>query len=646
MPPAFVHGALAWAAIVLVAIPVIIHFWNRRRFRRIDWAAMEFLLQALRKNRRRIRLEGLLLLLVRAASMALLAFFLARPLVSEQGLEWLGSAFRGEEKVFILDDSFSMTRRDGGHTAFQRATRALAAQVDRLAEPGARDRLTVVRSSRPDSPLLKGAILDRDRAAAFGQSIERLSPTDRRLALAEVLAALAVSAGREESEGAARARAILILTDLRAADWTDGRGGPDAALAEALRRLAGGEEARARIAVLDVGTEDKANVAITEAAVEGGDPIAEIPAEIRAVVRNFGPSPARGLSLRVRYGPAPQPSEEGSAAATPGPAIESLAPGASEEVRIPCTFRKTGHYGVTVEVLGSLDAAPGRRLLPARRPGGPRDSRPPRERRALLRALRRGDRFPGGGAGRPGRGPVGSGAGMWSSRRASRPGISTATPRSSSPTGMPCRRRRRQRSPATPAVAGPSSSSPADQLDAGLWNRRFASRPPAAGAAPAAEPSPPFLPARLVAIEEAGGEPWRLAFAFDHPFFRELRDAADLLATARFEKRFALEPVPGAQVLARFSDAAGSAAIVERAWGKGRVVLFASAADLEWSDWPRNPSYLMALHELLRGLLASRAPRAPALAGSRARGPVRPRHAMRRRRGCAPPAIRRSPTGA
>ena len=46
------------------AIPVIIHLINRRRFLRMDWAAMEFLLDALKRNRRRLRLEQLLLLLI------------------------------------------------------------------------------------------------------------------------------------------------------------------------------------------------------------------------------------------------------------------------------------------------------------------------------------------------------------------------------------------------------------------------------------------------------------------------------------------------------------------------------------------------------------------------------------------------------
>ncbi|HKI18359.1 MAG TPA: BatA domain-containing protein, partial [Isosphaeraceae bacterium] len=47
------------------AVPLVIHLLNRRKFREVSWAAMQFLLAALRKNRRRIRVEQWLLLAIR-----------------------------------------------------------------------------------------------------------------------------------------------------------------------------------------------------------------------------------------------------------------------------------------------------------------------------------------------------------------------------------------------------------------------------------------------------------------------------------------------------------------------------------------------------------------------------------------------------
>ena len=51
MPPVivlvvpFIHPALAGAALATGLIPVLIHLINRRRHRRVSWAAMSFLLK-------------------------------------------------------------------------------------------------------------------------------------------------------------------------------------------------------------------------------------------------------------------------------------------------------------------------------------------------------------------------------------------------------------------------------------------------------------------------------------------------------------------------------------------------------------------------------------------------------------------------
>ena len=67
----FVHPAIL-GGFALASLPIIIHLLNRRRFKTLDWAAMDFLLKAAVRNRRRVRLENLLLLLLRVAIVCLL----------------------------------------------------------------------------------------------------------------------------------------------------------------------------------------------------------------------------------------------------------------------------------------------------------------------------------------------------------------------------------------------------------------------------------------------------------------------------------------------------------------------------------------------------------------------------------------------
>ena len=69
------------AGLAAAAIPIIIHLLNRRRFKRVPWAAMRFVQVSLQRNQRRMQIEDLILLIIRCLLLALLAFALARPAV-------------------------------------------------------------------------------------------------------------------------------------------------------------------------------------------------------------------------------------------------------------------------------------------------------------------------------------------------------------------------------------------------------------------------------------------------------------------------------------------------------------------------------------------------------------------------------------
>ena len=75
----FVTPSLFIAGLIAISAPIIIHLLNRRRFKKIDWAAMDFLLEAQRLNRRRVKLEELILLILRCLALVLIGLLLARP---------------------------------------------------------------------------------------------------------------------------------------------------------------------------------------------------------------------------------------------------------------------------------------------------------------------------------------------------------------------------------------------------------------------------------------------------------------------------------------------------------------------------------------------------------------------------------------
>ncbi len=113
------NPALAGFA-ALLAVPLVIHLLNRRRYRTVPWAAMEFLLQAYKKKRKKLQVENLLLLLLRCAIPVVLAFVFARPYFGPDSLlSVVGEPKR--EVIVVLDESYSMSRRAGSGTLFQTA---------------------------------------------------------------------------------------------------------------------------------------------------------------------------------------------------------------------------------------------------------------------------------------------------------------------------------------------------------------------------------------------------------------------------------------------------------------------------------------------------------------------------------------------
>jgi len=66
--PSLAVWPFAVAGLIAAAGPIIIHLLNRRRYRTVHWGAMEFLREAVQRNRRILQLRDLLLLLLRTVA--------------------------------------------------------------------------------------------------------------------------------------------------------------------------------------------------------------------------------------------------------------------------------------------------------------------------------------------------------------------------------------------------------------------------------------------------------------------------------------------------------------------------------------------------------------------------------------------------
>src|ERR1051325_3006185 len=110
------------AGLAAVSIPIIIHLLNRRKFQKVDWAAMRFLKLSVEQNQRRMQIEDLILLIVRCLLLALLALALERPAILSNATYRSGqSKLTG---IVIVDNSYSMGVSDGAQTRFKKTRQA------------------------------------------------------------------------------------------------------------------------------------------------------------------------------------------------------------------------------------------------------------------------------------------------------------------------------------------------------------------------------------------------------------------------------------------------------------------------------------------------------------------------------------------
>ena len=102
----FTAWQFAAAGTLCAAGPVIIHLLNRRRYRVVKWAAMDFLRQALQRNQRILQIRDILLLILRTAAVLLFGLALARPYFATRQEQF--DQGQPLHAVIILDNSLSM----------------------------------------------------------------------------------------------------------------------------------------------------------------------------------------------------------------------------------------------------------------------------------------------------------------------------------------------------------------------------------------------------------------------------------------------------------------------------------------------------------------------------------------------------------
>lgn len=537
------------AGLTGAVIPLVVHLLRMRRPRPTSFPGLVLLLGAQKRHARRRRLRDLLLLVVRMALLAAVALTLAGPHCS-QSVPVPEAAGRDQAAVILVDDTLSMRYRRGGRTLFAAARERVRALLEVLPATAPAGLLTLTDTGRQ----LPELSLDRDR---LRRTAAGLRPTWR--------AALATD-GLERAqvllrEGpAGKPRAIYFITDLTRAGLPSGVTlDPDVTLQ-----------------VIDVGRYALPNLAVVDVQRLPADGVGKHRA-FKVRVRNATAHPVKRVKVWLRAGG--RDLVQGRL---------DLAPHTSGEVTLKVPLKSLPDNARFVEAVIAPDAlrADDTRVVARDRPtrvrvllvdGDPRETRHDDEIFYLEAALRAlvGDRL-----------------------RLSVQVVAGGDLQSAAPDAQDVVILAHVATLRRPVVrsltkfvrrGGGLLVTLGSQVSPGYYNQVLGSA---------------LLPGRLRSIRAGGisgaaGTDGRFTLAGADPALA--RAAADpatrkALLTSRVYRHGLVNP-QGHRVLLRLLG--GAPLLVERRVGRGRVLLWTTSIDCDWTDLPLRPAFLPMVRALV-----------------------------------------------
>lgn len=196
---------LALIAVVAVAVPLLLHLFQRHESRRMAFPAIRYLRRAEREHARTIRFRQILLLLLRIAALVLVALAAARPYV-----RGLAGSHDPTALALVLDNSMSSGLVVGERRVLDRLKETALRSVDGATFD---DRIWVLRAGEPWDVAVPGTPL---------QARRRILETEVSAAAARIPETLARAEALVRGSSLA-AREIHLLSDLQATGFPTSR---------------------------------------------------------------------------------------------------------------------------------------------------------------------------------------------------------------------------------------------------------------------------------------------------------------------------------------------------------------------------------------------------------------------------------------
>ncbi len=377
----FVFQPLAWG-FLLVLLPLLIHLINLVRHRRTQWAAMEFLLESYRKLRRWVWLKQALLIASRMLAVAIAVAMLAQWV---SGSRWLAMISQSTTHHYvILDDSASMSDTSSKGTAYQSALGAVQSIAANANTLDGSHLLTVIRSSRAALASAKNKESQSNGAAdsqvansvskntspekisasqvdSVAELLSRTIPSDPSSLLSKINSTAPSSLDSSLGDSielispliqqAASEKAIIyLMSDFRTKDWNN-----PAVLKQQLQSL---PSANLELQLIDCVAERHENLTLVSVLPQQEVLAAGVPAMINIAVRNNGIAPVRNVTVRVnavdysnrQMEPLSNAAFSGLSTELPPVLIDRIEPGELATRHVQILFPKSGSHVVEAQL--------------------------------------------------------------------------------------------------------------------------------------------------------------------------------------------------------------------------------------------------------------------------------------------------------
>lgn len=319
----FLNGILLAGAAAFL-IPLIIHLLNKRRVVTVAWGAMHLLHEALRQKKRNVKVEQLLLLIARISIPILLALCLARPVFT------LLRQLPGLNKnslVVVLDNSYSMRAPGEGGTARDQARNHLRRIFSEL--PGGSDVSIILAGSPP-------RLLMAQPSTAMDVVTEAMDSEPSLSGPVKINEAFQLAQAELKRMGNA-AREVLFISDFQQTDWRNAVEGGTVPALDALAK----NEPKPLLTFLRVPSELQENLSIASV-----DPSAFVVAREQAIalrtrIQNHGTRAYQDIAVHLEA--------DGVRLRT---TRVSIAPNAETVLTLSHAFDTPGDHSLTVRLEG------------------------------------------------------------------------------------------------------------------------------------------------------------------------------------------------------------------------------------------------------------------------------------------------------